>query len=152
MSDNAVVGGKGTPLTFSPVRVYDSLADALCELGGSFRERTRFGVYVTKEVYDSFDPMEHLDLAVFAAHTECCGFGDNRKFDHLEVVDRSSLCRWNEERKDWVPYAWELSWRRPSETVLRKLVSCAKAFYRRPADADARGDQNQITHRQEDTE
>lgn len=139
-------------------RTYDSLADALGELRKSLRDRTHFGVYVTKEVYDSFDPMEHLDLAVFAAHVECCGFGDNREFDHLEVADRSSLCRWNEERKDWVPYAWELSWHRPSETVLRKLVSCAKTFYRRPTDADAWGDQNQnqnqnqITHRQEDTE
>lgn len=154
---NDIVPQSSELASYGAGRVYDRLSDALHELREQRTEKHHYGVNVTKEVHDAFDPMEHLDLAVFMEHTECCGFGDNRTFDHLEVVDRASFCRWNEERKDWVPYAWELSWHRPSETVLRNLVRYAKAFYRRPVDADVRGDQNQITHnqithRQEDTE
>lgn len=121
-------------------RVYDSIPDALHELRMNFHERSLFGVYVTKGVYDSFDPMEHLDLAVFAEHGEPCGF----------VVDRCSYSRWDEERKTWVPFQWELSWCRPSKNVLRGLVSCAKAFYRRPVDLECAGKQAQITLNQEE--
>lgn len=147
---NDIVPQSSEPVSYGANRVYDRLSEALRELREQHIGKYHYGVKVTKEVHDSFDPMEHLDLAVFVVHVECCGFGDNREFDHLEVVDRSSFCRWNEERKAWVPYAWELSWCRPSETVLRKLVSCAKSSYCRPVDADVRGNQNQITHRQEE--
>lgn len=107
-------------------KVYTSEQDAIDALRELYR--VPYGareINVTKEIYDSFDPMEHLDLAVVRSHSECCGFNDNREYAHLEVVDRGTLSRWDKATQRYVPFQWTLGWQRPGKELLVKILQAA---------------------------
>lgn len=118
-------------------KVYTSEQDAVDALRELYR--VPYGareINVTKEVYDSFDPMEHLDLAVVRSHSECCGFNDNREYAYLEVVDGSALSRWDDAIHGYAPFQWMLGWQRPGKGLLKKMLHVVRTFYHGESLAD----------------
>jgi len=121
---------------------YSRLEDALDALRDDKHSPPQ--VSVTKEVYDLFDPLEHLDLVRVKAHKGESESGSGDGFEYLQVVNR-----WRDRVLDastgrWTTHSWNLGWCRADATVLRAMCWTMRVVYR--SEPGHRGEPTVISH------
>lgn len=105
-------------------RLEDAL-DALCDNKQSLPQ-----VSVTKEVYDLFDPLEHLDLARVKEHNDKLGPGSGSGAVYPQIVGRWCDHILDASTGRWVADSWYLGWCRADAAALHAMCGTMRAVYR----------------------
>ena len=108
--------------------VYSKLEDALDALRDDKQSPPQ--VSVTKEVYDLFDPLEHLDLARVKGHKGESGSGSDNGSVNLQVVGRWCDHVLDASTGRWVADSWYLGWCRADAAALHAVCGTVRAIYR----------------------
>lgn len=108
--------------------VYNKLEDALDALRDDKQLPPQ--VSVTKEVYDLFDPLEHLDLVRVKACKGESGSGGGDRSANLRVVGRWCDHVLDASTGRWVADSWYLGWRRADAATLHAMCGTLRAVYR----------------------
>ena len=106
--------------------VYSRLEDALDALRDD--KQSPLQVSVTKEVYDLFDSLEHLDLARVEERKGEPGGSDGSVY--LQVVRRWCDHALNASTGRWTASSWYLGWCQADAAALHAMCGTVRAVYK----------------------